>query len=200
MRIIAGTHRGRPLVTPKGNHTRPTRGLVRESIFNIIRNEIIGAAVLDLFAGSGAMGLEALSRGAASVVFVDNAKPAWDAMDQNVRALKMTDRCRLLYLDYADALRRLQSEKLLFDIIFLDPPYEMTGMDTLLSQIQKSGVMKRGALVIFEHAKQARQADNFRAGNARAKWNASIPLGFLIVDERSYGETSASFIQNTSEA
>ena len=184
MRIIAGTHRGRLLVTPKGNHTRPTRGRVRESIFNIIRNEIKGAAVLDLFAGSGAMGLEALSRGAMSAVFVDNAKPAWDAMDQNIRALKMTDRSRLLYLDYADALRRLQSEKRRFDIIFLDPPYDMTDRDALFFQIQKSGVLERDALIVFE----------------RAKWNMLVPTGLTIADERSYGETSVSFIRNASEA
>ena len=184
MRIIAGTRRGRLLVTPKGKDTRPTRGRIRESIFNIIQNEIMGAAVLDLFAGSGAMGLEALSRGAARAVFVDNARPARDAIEKNIRSLQMGNQARLLCLDYTEALCRLRREELRFDIIFLDPPYDLAGTDGPFSQIQKSGVMKRGALLIYEHAKR----------------NVFVPVGLNAIDERSYGETSVTFMKEIPEA
>ena len=184
MRIIGGTHRGRIIITPKGWDTRPTRGRIRESVFNIIRNEIPDAAVLDLFAGSGALGLEAVSRGAKSAVFVDNAKPAREAIQQNIRSLQMTDQTRLLFCGYAEALRRLQSEKQSFDILFLDPPYLQADTSALFSQVQKSGVLKPGALWVYE----------------RAKRNAFAPACLRVVDERSYGDTSVVFMKVLSEA
>lgn len=178
MRIIAGEHRGRVIMTPKGWNTRPTQGRTRESIFNIIRNEIPGASVLDLFAGSGAFGLEALSRGASMAVFVDRARDARDAIDQNIRALRLMDQTRLLCCDYTEALRRLGRENQQFDILFLDPPYQMADLDALFLNIQKSGVAAFGALWIYEHAKES-----------------ASPDGLRIVDERAYGETRVTFMK-----
>src|SRR5947208_1570068 len=122
MRIIAGTNRGRRLVTPKGLDTRPTGDRVREAAFNLI-GPLDGATVLDVFAGSGAMGLEALSRGAAGVVFVESDRAATHAIEQNLDKLRL--RGTVLR---EDALRALRSEAQAgrrYDLVLVDPPYEM---------------------------------------------------------------------------
>ena len=184
MRIIAGTHRGRILLSPKGDHTRPTRGRIRESIFNIIQNKISGAAVLDLFAGSGAMGFEALSRGAKSAVFVDNARPARDALLKNIHSLQMTDQAGLLCMDYTNALHRLHCQMRRFDLLFVDPPYDFSNRIALFEQIRKSRVMNSDALLVYEHSPRC----------------VFEPEGFGLIDARAYGETFVSFYKLASEA
>ena len=124
MRIIAGTARGRSIVAPAGSKTRPTQDYVRESLFNIIRWDVQDARVLDLFAGSGALGLESLSRGAAEVVFNDKSKDSLAILKKNLRALKIEEgkEAKIYNLD-AEAY--LGYERHPFDIIFIDPPYAM---------------------------------------------------------------------------
>ena len=123
MRIIAGAFRGRRLHAPKGNRIRPTIDRVREAIFNIIAAEVAGAKVLDLFAGTGAMGLEALSRGAQFCCFVDQGEEAVRLIRENVQLCGVQDRSRIIQGPAASAIRRLGSENELFDLIFMDPPY-----------------------------------------------------------------------------
>ena len=123
MRIIAGAFRGRLLRAPKGNRIRPTIDRVRESIFNIIAAEVAGAKVLDLFAGTGAMGLEALSRGAQFCCFVDQGEEAVRLIRENVQLCAAQERSRIIQGPAASAIRRLGSENELFDLIFMDPPY-----------------------------------------------------------------------------
>jgi len=123
MRIIAGAFRGRRLHTPKDSRIRPTIDRVRESVFNIIAGKVPGAKVLDLFAGTGAMGLEALSRGARLCFFVDKGPEAVRLIRENVRLCAAQDMSRIIQAPAASAIVRLSSENELFDLIFMDPPY-----------------------------------------------------------------------------
>ena len=123
MRIISGSARGRTIVAPQGMDTRPTQDYVRESLFNILRADVPGARVLDLFAGSGALGLEALSRGAEHAVFVDSARAAVACVRRNVETLRMDGRCQVLACDWRAAAQRLAGGG--FDLVFIDPPYRM---------------------------------------------------------------------------
>ena len=123
MRIIAGTARSLPLKTPAGLDTRPTTDRIKETLFNMIQRDLPGSYFLDLFAGSGQIGLEAVSRGAEYAVFVENSKKAAACIEDNIRFTKFQDRCRLLAMDVTAALRSMEG-KYRFDYVFLDPPYQ----------------------------------------------------------------------------
>lgn len=183
MRIIAGEHRGRTLFAPKGTDTRPTRDRVRESLFSILQTRIAGARVLDLFAGSGALGLEALSRGAEKAVFADNDRGAQEAVQRNIQALRAGDQTALLRTDWQEALRRLQAAGETFDLIFLDPPYKFAQARAMLDALCADALLARNALVIYEHA-------------------AALPpdtAGWHSVDIRRYGDTAIAFLSRDSE-
>jgi 16S rRNA (guanine966-N2)-methyltransferase len=121
MRVIAGEYRGRPLVAPRGDTTRPTSDRVREALFSILGEEVAGARVLDLFAGSGALAIEALSRGAAAATLVDSAPAALDAIRRNLRALGIeAEVVRRPALGWLEAARRDARQ---YDLVFVDPPY-----------------------------------------------------------------------------
>lgn len=125
MRVIAGTHRGRRLEAPAGRATRPTSDRVREAVFSILGERVRGARVLDLFAGSGALGIEALSRGAARATFVDHAAPAIAAIRANLRRLGLCDRATVLQRDVLRALGRASECTDQYDLVFIDPPYRI---------------------------------------------------------------------------
>ena len=148
MRIIAGAFRGRRLHAPKGDRIRPTADKVREAVFNMIAGEVQGAKVLDLFAGTGAMGLEALSRGAHFCFFVDNGSEAVSIIRENVQMCASQDRSRIIQAPAASAIRRLGSENELFDLIFMDPPYAKGYIDKTLEIVGE--VARNDALVIAE--------------------------------------------------
>jgi 16S rRNA (guanine966-N2)-methyltransferase len=124
MYIIAGLYRNQRLIVPKGTETRPTASRLRESLFNICQGFIEGSRFLDLFAGSGAIGLEALSRGATSVTFIDSSKEAIRSLQQNVAQLKIPDKCQILQGHVFSLLDWLERHGKQFDIIFADPPYK----------------------------------------------------------------------------
>jgi 16S rRNA (guanine966-N2)-methyltransferase len=144
MRIVAGSRRGHPIEAPKGTATRPTSDRVRESAFNLI-GPVDGASVLDLFAGSGAMGLEALSRGAASCVFVESTRDACRAIGANLDRLRLeaTVLCQ-------DALRALAAERGTYDLVLCDPPYDYDRNAELASQLTR--VLGDGGLLVYETA------------------------------------------------
>jgi len=123
MRITTGTFKGRVLKTPRGEAIRPTSGLVRETLFNIVARDIPEARVLDLFAGSGSVGLEALSRGAAHAVFVEKARPALACLRENIAALGVAGETTVLPYPVERAFAELSRTGESFDIIFLDPPF-----------------------------------------------------------------------------
>jgi len=133
VRVIAGDHRGRPLKTATGTATRPTADRVREAIFDVLGSllDLDGTAVVDLFAGSGALGIEALSRGAASAVFVESAPAALRAIEGNLATLGLGGRARVVR---EDALRFLERPHR-FDLALCDPPYEFSAWDTLLARL-----------------------------------------------------------------
>jgi 16S rRNA (guanine966-N2)-methyltransferase len=125
LKIIGGTFKGRILKAPKTDSTRPTQGMLREAIFNICQNEIQGARFLDLFAGSGAMGLEALSRGASTATFVEQNRQAMRCIQENIAILKVEEQTQLIPTDAQRALERLREQSAQFDLIYIDPPYDV---------------------------------------------------------------------------
>ncbi len=143
MNIIGGEFRGRKLHSPKGDKTRPTSAILRKAVFDICRSEIEGALFLDLFAGSGAMGLEALSRGAKLSVFIDKDKNAIQCIKANIAALKLEDQAKVIMGDVLAALRRLNTH---FNIIYIDPPYDLAH---LIPKILDLVVIKNKHALVF---------------------------------------------------
>lgn len=149
MRIIAGKNRSLPLKTIPGRETRPTTDRIKETLFNIIQDEIPGCYFLDLFAGSGQIGLEAVSRGAAYVIFVEQEKKACACIEENIRFTKSGEDTKLYAADVASALRRMDGIYR-FDVIFMDPPYGQGLEQEALRALASSTLLKEGALIIAE--------------------------------------------------
>lgn len=149
MRIIAGKARRLPLRTLPGRDTRPTTDRVKETLFNMLAPDLEGAYFLDLFAGSGQIGLEAVSRGSAYCVFVDNNRKACEVIRDNMDFTRLAGQCMLMNTDAMSALRRLEG-KYRFDLIFMDPPYNQGLEAGILSCLAGSSIVKDGALIIVE--------------------------------------------------
>lgn len=149
MRIITGTARNTPLASLEGEHTRPTSERVKEALFSMIQFELEGRRVLDLFAGSGQLGLEALSRGAAHATFIDNTRAACDIVIANAKRAKLFDRCRVSTTEYDSALRGWAGKEK-FDLVFLDPPYDSAFVPDALSLIVDGALLAPGATVVCE--------------------------------------------------
>lgn len=145
MRVITGSARGRKLTAPVGQDTRPTKDMVKESIFSIVQFDVPGAVVLDLFAGSGQMGVEALSRGASCAVFVDSAKPAITAVRQNLDAAGLADKAKVYPME---AKAYLISCAETFDLAFLDPPYEQGLVSAVLPDLARR--MRKSGIIVCE--------------------------------------------------
>ena len=147
MRIISGERRGHKLLEFEGMDIRPTTDRVKESMFNLIQSYIPGASVLDLFGGSGALMLEALSRGAAEAVCIDCDKRAADIIRKNAQTLNYTDRCEILNADSMDYLKNCRKK---FDVIFLDPPYNKGFIEPVLKKIAAGEILNEDAVVVLE--------------------------------------------------
>ena len=170
MRVVAGTYRGRRLTAPPGDATRPTSDRVREALFSILGPSVQGARVLDLFAGSGALGIEALSRGAASAVFVDSAPRAIEAVRANLAALGIE--AGVHRIEARAWLRTASARSEAYDLVFLDPPYRRAGeLGRELSE-GVAAVLAAGARVVTE-------------SDRRDPLELELPL----TDERRYGDT-----------
>jgi 16S rRNA (guanine966-N2)-methyltransferase len=181
MRIIGGELRGKKLAPLRGTAIRPTADRTREAVFNIISAKVPGANVLDLFAGTGAFGLEALSRGAARAVFVDNAAVALAAIEKNIAACRMQDRSRVIRWDIIRNLNCLGSVSQGFDLVFLDPPYNCNAvLPTLQNLVQSDALLAPGVTVIVEHAP--------------SETITELPDGLALMDQRKYGKTLVSFL------
>ncbi len=183
MRIVGGIHKGAPLAAPKGTDTRPTSDRVRESLFNILshgidRFSLDNIRVLDLFAGTGALGLEALSRGAGFALFVDEDPEARGAVRENIETLGLTGRTRLFR---RDVLRLGKAGKMgTFGLVFLDPPYGRKLASKALAELRRGGWLEEGALCIVEES---------------ASCEAEPFPGFNLLDERRYGNTKLIFLR-----
>ncbi len=150
MRVISGIAKGRKLVAPEGEDvTRPTGDRVKEAIFGAIQFGLAGARVLDLFAGSGALGIEALSRGAALAVFIDSSKSAIDALRQNLQNTGLADKARVLQGDYKSSLKGIKEK---FDYVFLDPPYQAGFYEEAISLVREGGLLSAEGVIIAEHS------------------------------------------------
>lgn len=178
MRLTGGLDRGRKLRAPRGSTTRPTGSKVREAMFNILGPPPEGP-ILDLYAGSGALGLEALSRGASAAVFVERDSRALGALQHNVRALGFGDRARVLGAPVLAALRQLGEEGARFGWVFADPPYAAGDTERLLEALSGGSVLASGAVIVLEHDKRHIPPD---------------AVGTLhLMDRRVYGDTQLSF-------
>ena len=147
MRVITGKARGVQLKTPDGLTTRPTTDRVKEALFSIIQFEIPTARVLDLFGGTGQLGIEALSRGAKSAVFVDAGEPACRLIKENLRRTKLEKDAKVIRSDYLDYLKRCRER---FDIVFLDPPYAEVFLENALKCITESDILETGGIIVAE--------------------------------------------------
>lgn len=181
MRIIAGSKRRLPLKTVEGKDTRPTTDRIKETLFNMLQNEIYGCYFLDLFAGSGQIGLEALSRGARYAVFVENAKKAAACITENIRFTKSDKESLLLQMDVIAALRSMEG-KYQFDIIFMDPPYDKELEREVLEYLKSSSLLKDDTLMITEASLQT-------------DLSYVNELGFTILKEKCYKTNKHIFIQ-----
>lgn len=150
MRVISGTARGLRLTSPNGDATRPTLDNVKEAIFRMLFDKVGDAKVLDLFAGSGALGIEALSRGAALCVFSDKSKEAVRVIGENLEKSRTKDKAKVINADFLDTLSRLSLEGQRFDIIFLDPPYAKDFLGQALEKIASLSLLENGAVVVAE--------------------------------------------------
>lgn len=183
MRIIAGQFRGTPLAAvgkgDAGAHLRPTSDRVRESLFSMLMHHdvIVGARVLDLFAGTGALGFEALSRGAQEVCFVENGRVGLGLIAENIKKLRITDGTTILR---SDATRLGQNVQAPFDLIFLDPPYGKGVGQTALLAAHAGGWCAQNAMIVWEE---------------NAPMNA--PAGFERIDKRKYGATHVTLLRAT---
>lgn len=183
MRVIAGTAKGRLLKAVPGIGTRPTTDKVKEAIFSMIGPYFDGGLGLDLFAGTGGLGIEALSRGIDRVIFVDMEKTSIQVIEDNLTALRFKEQAEVYRNDAQRALQALSKRGLKFDLIFLDPPYKMKQADELLLQMEQLGMIQDQATVLVEH----------EAGHAYAD-----EIGRFKVRKRTtYGETAIAIYHYT---
>ena len=147
MRVIAGKAKGIALKTPDGMQTRPTADRVKEALFSIIQFDLPGAKVLDLFGGTGQLGIEAMSRGALSAVFVDAREDACRLIRENLKRTHMEDDARVVRSDYLDYLKRCKDK---FRIVFLDPPYAEVFLENALKMITEIDILESGGIIIAE--------------------------------------------------
>ena len=150
MRIVGGKHRSRILLSLEGKGTHPTMDKVREALYGRLGNWVEGKVVLDLFAGTGSVALEGISRGMASAVLVDGSAAAIDVIKKNVVALKEDERCMILRMEAMQALRYLRNKEKKFDFIYLDPPYGKVDLAKILSLIEEYGLLAPEGIVVVE--------------------------------------------------
>ena len=187
MRIVAGTSRGRVLAAPKSDDViRPTADRVRETIFNVLGQSCDAFSVLDLFAGTGALAFEALSRGATRAVLVDTGREAHHLIRQNAEALDFTQRIELIKEPVLRALESLGRRRERFELVFSDPPYKQEAGLAVLEALDENALVAEGGVAVVEHARQ--EALPEKVGRLER------------IDERSFGGTTISMYRNQGPA
>ena len=181
VRVIAGTARGTKLIAPPGFEVRPTLDRVREALFSILMPRLEDTAFLDLFSGTGAIGIEALSRGAKTATFVDQDARSMEVLRRNLEATHFTANARVHRLALPGGLRSLTNDPVRYDLVFIDPPYAFEAYTELLDQLPQSGLLTDDAIVVVEH-------------NARKGQDPLTEVtGLTRYRVASYGETALSF-------
>jgi 16S rRNA (guanine966-N2)-methyltransferase len=181
MRVIGGNAKGRRLKVPKGRNLRPTASRVKEALFNILPHDLSGLKALDLFAGTGNMTIEALSRGAPSAVLVDASVEACRVIRDNLSRVGQADRCRVLTIGAGRALRHLEQQHESFDLIFIDPPYGQRLVERTLTIIAQMSILRATGVIVAEHS--VRDPVGERYGD------------LVLHDRRRYGDTMLSFFR-----
>jgi 16S rRNA (guanine(966)-N(2))-methyltransferase RsmD len=180
MRIISGTSKGRKLVTPRSPSLRPTSDRVKESIFNILRVEMEGKVVLDLFAGTGNLGIEALSRGAKKAIFVEKGRQAIRLIQRNLTQLGLEERSEIVPKDTNRAIGILKQRGESFDLILMDPPYEKGLIQKTLMKLNFYPIYHKDSILVIEHNRREPLPDTV------AGWN--------LIRQRRIGDTIISFL------
>lgn len=181
MRIISGTARGTKLYTLEGQTTRPTLDRVKESLFNIIQNEIIDSNFLDVFSGSGAIGLEAASRGAKKVILCDKSKDAINIINKNIEKTHLKEKVELYNLDYETLLKNKIKEKM--DIIYIDPPYNSDFAIKSVEYIVNKNIADENSTIIIETDNEEKVLEELKKINIE------------VIDKRRYGRATLIFIK-----
>jgi 16S rRNA (guanine966-N2)-methyltransferase len=182
MRVAGGNARGRRLKVPKGQAVRPTSGRVKQALFNILPHDLSGIRFLDLFAGTGNVSIEAISRGAAEAILIDSSDESGKVIRENLRRVRFADRTSVLILPVSRALRLLARRGESFDMIFLDPPYQHNWVERCLEIISRANLLRPSGTLITEHSVR----EQVKAG-----------YGSLILkDQRNYGDTLLSFFEH----
>ena len=183
-RVIAGTARSMPLKTPKGDATRPTTDRIKETLFNILMPDLPGCVFIDLFAGCGSIGIEALSRGASHAYFIDNDKEANTCIVENLHFTKMEEKATVLKQDALSALSGIHEKEA--DIIFADPPYEAGVEEALLSTLSRMSYVTPFTIIIIE-------ADLSKTFEFASKY------GFTVTREKCYKTNKHVFLKKEGE-
>ena len=183
MRVISGTSRGKKLIALDSQNTRPTLDRVKESLFNILQNNVKDAVVLDLFAGTGALGIEALSRGAKEAIFCDHSQDAINVIKKNIEGTKNVEKSEVINKDYNVVLEKLINENKKIDIIFLDPPYKTNFAIIALQKIIMSNLLTEDGIVIIETDDITKENEILKIKNIE------------IFDKRKYGSVWLIFIR-----
>jgi 16S rRNA (guanine966-N2)-methyltransferase len=180
LRIISGELRGKRLFSPKGIKIRPTADRIRESIFNILSSRILNSVVLDLFAGTGALGIESLSRGASFAIFMDTDKDALSVIEKNVAACRLQNRIKIIKADIVKNIIAVNNRLPPVNLVFMDPPYNKNLIEPALINLSASRFLQKNALIIIEHAPEETLPE--------------FVLEYKISDQRRYGKTLVSFL------
>jgi len=179
--VVGGAVRGRKLRVPPGRDVRPTQDRVREALFSILGDTVEGSIVLDAFAGSGALGIEALSRGAERAVFCDEKRECIHAIQENLKKCELDGRAVVLRTRLPEGLASVrEAVPEPCDLVFLDPPYGAEEKERILEGLNRFALLKERARIVFEHAKR----DAF----------SCVPAGFVVEGERRYGDTLLTFL------
>ncbi|MBM4339436.1 MAG: 16S rRNA (guanine(966)-N(2))-methyltransferase RsmD [Deltaproteobacteria bacterium] len=181
MRIISGTSRGRKLTTPKGHTMRPTSDRVKESIFNILGDEVEGKMVLDLFAGTGNLGIEALSRGAKRTCFVEKANEALRIIKKNLLQCGFSGQAEIFSKEVNRAISMFKARNESFDLILMDPPYEKEWVERTLVKLNNHNIYHEGSILVIEHSRREPLPQN------TGRWT--------VMKQRMIGDTIISILQ-----
>lgn len=182
MRVIGGSAKGHRLRTPRGGGTRPVTDNVKETIFNVIGDGVVGAEVLDLYAGTGSLGIEALSRGAERILFVEQAAEAVRLIEQNLKMLGFGDQAEIWRDDVFRALRRMRNRQRGFELVFVDPPFEKgLSVETMHLLSENQVVAEGGCVVVRHHQKETVPSEVDRLQLVSEKSFAEAVVGFFLL-------------------
>lgn len=186
MRVIGGNARGRRLKVPKGQTVRPTSGRVKEALFNILPHDLSGIKLLDLFAGTGNVSIEAISRGAAEAILIDSSAESGKVIRENLRRVRFTGRARVWIVPVSRAIRLLARRRESFDMIFLDPPYRRNWVEACLEMIARGNLLRPSGTLIVEHSTREQPKPEYGS--------------LMLQDQRNYGDTLLSFFKHAAKA